>query len=88
VEESENEVKYQICGDIFTKKNARMLSHPRYIYNTSERDNNVRLCKNMKPDMARAFRGCSGVALAPPKPAKSQHLQGSVQIKEPICQGS
>jgi hypothetical protein len=58
VEELENKVKCQICGDIFTKKNARMLSHLGYIHSTIERDNNMRLCKNMKPDMAHPFCGC------------------------------
>jgi hypothetical protein len=38
--------------------------------------------------MLRAFRECGGVAPAPPEPAESQHLQGSVESEEPICQGS
>jgi hypothetical protein len=81
-----HKVKCRICGDTFTKKNSRMLSHLGYIRSTGERDNNVRLYKNMKPDVARAFRGCGGVAPVPPKPAESQHLQGSAQSEEPICQ--
>jgi hypothetical protein len=48
VKELENNVKYQICGDIFIKKNERILSHLRYICSTDERDNNVRLCKEHK----------------------------------------
>jgi hypothetical protein len=83
-----HKVKCRICGDNFTKKNSSMLSHLGYIRNTSERDNNVRLCKNMKPDVACAFCKYSGVAPAPPEPAESQHLQGSVQSEEPICQGT
>jgi hypothetical protein len=88
VEELNNKVKCRIYGDNFTKKNVRMLSHLGYICSTSERDNNVRLCKNMKPDVARAFCGCGGVAPAPLEPAKLQHLQGSAQRKESICQGT
>jgi hypothetical protein len=63
-------MKCRICGDIFTKKNARMLSHLRYIGSIGKRDNNVRLCKNMKPNVVCAFRGCVGVALAPPEPVE------------------
>jgi hypothetical protein len=83
VEELENKVKCQICGDIFTKMNARMLSYLGYICSTGMKNNNVRLCKNMKPDVAHAFCGCGGVA--PLEPAESQHFQGSTQSKEPIC---
>jgi hypothetical protein len=79
VEEFESKVKCRICGDIFTKKNARMLSHLRYIRSTGERDNNVRSYKIMKPDVARAFLGCGGVAPASPEPEKFQHLQISAQ---------
>ena len=57
----------QICRDIFIKKNARMLSYLGYIGSTDQRDNNVRLCKNMKPNVVRAFHGCIGVAPAPPE---------------------
>jgi hypothetical protein len=39
----------------------------------------------MKPDVARAFRGCSTVAPVLPKLAESQHLQDSAQSEEPIC---
>jgi hypothetical protein len=88
VEEPENKVKCRICGDIFTKKNSRMLSHLGYICNTGERNNNVRLCKNMKPDVARVFCRCNNVAPTPLEPIESQHLQGSAQSEEPICQGT
>jgi hypothetical protein len=75
-------------GDDFTKKNTRMLSHLGYIPSTGTRDNNVKLCKNVKPDVLRAFHGCGGLAPAPPEPAESQHLEGSAENEEPICQGS
>jgi hypothetical protein len=63
VELTESRVRWLICGDDFTKKNGRMLSHLRYIRSSGERANTVKLCKNMKPDVARAFRGCGGMAL-------------------------
>ena len=88
VEELDNKVKCWICRDNFTKKNARMLNHLRYICSTGKKDNNVRLCKNMKPNVAHAFCGCTGVALAPLEPAKLWHLHGSAQKKESICQGT
>jgi hypothetical protein len=69
----------------FYKKEFENVEPPRYICSTGERDNNVRLCKNMKPDVARAFRGCSTVAPVLPKLAESQHLQDSAQSEEPIC---
>jgi hypothetical protein len=81
-------VQCLVCGEDFTKKNSRMLSHLGYIPSTSARDSNVKLCKNMKPDVLRAFRECGGVAPTPSEPAESQHLQGSAESEEPICQGS
>jgi hypothetical protein len=42
----------------------------------------------VKSDVLRAFRGCGGLAPAPPEPAESQHLQSSAESEEPICQGS
>jgi hypothetical protein len=65
-----------------------LLSHLGYIPSTSARDSNVKVCKNVKPDVLRAFRECGGVAPAPPEPAELQHLQGSMESEEPICQGS
>jgi hypothetical protein len=35
-----------------------------------------------------ATRGCGGVAPTPPEPAELQHLQGSAESEEPICQGN
>jgi hypothetical protein len=86
----QNTTKVQclVCGEDFTKKNSRMLSHLGYIPSTGARDSNVKLCKNVKPDVLRAFRECGGVAPAPPEPAESQHLQGSAKSEEPICQGN
>jgi hypothetical protein len=81
-------VQCLVYGEDFSKKNLRMLSHLRYIPSTGTRDNNVKLCKNMKPDILRAFHGCGGLAHAPLEPAESQHLQGSAESEEPICQGS
>jgi hypothetical protein len=81
-------VQCLVCGEDFTKKNSRMLSYLGYIPSTSARDSNVKLCKNVKPDVLRAFRECSGVAPALPEPAESQHLQGSAESEEPISQGS
>jgi hypothetical protein len=81
-------VQCLVCGEDFTKKNSRMLSHLGYIPSTGARDNNVKLCKNVKPDVLRAFCECGGVAPAPPEPVESQHLQGSAESEEPICQGS
>jgi hypothetical protein len=66
----------------------RMLSHLGYICNNGERDTNVKFCKNIKLNVARVFRGCGGMAPAPPKPVELQHLQHSAQSEEPICQGS
>jgi hypothetical protein len=42
----------------------------------------------VKPDVLCAFRECGGVAPALPEPVESQHLQGSTESEEPICQGS
>jgi hypothetical protein len=70
---------------ISQRRISRMLSHLGYIPSTGTRDNNVKLCKNMKPDMLLAFRGCGSLAPAPPEPAESQHLQGSGESEEPIC---
>jgi hypothetical protein len=69
VEDVENKMKCRICGDIFTKKNARMLSFLGYIRSPGKRDNNVRLYKNMKSNVEREFRGFGGMALAPSEPA-------------------
>jgi hypothetical protein len=86
----QNTIKVQclVCGEDFTKKHSRMLSHLGYIPSTGARDNNVKLCKNLKPDVLHAFCECGGVAPALPKPAESQHLQGSAESEESICQGS
>jgi hypothetical protein len=86
----QNTTKVQclVCGEDFTKKNSRMLSHLGYIPSTGARDNNIKLCKNVKPDVLHAFRECGGVAPAPPEPTEWQHLQGSAESEEPICQGS
>jgi hypothetical protein len=86
----QNTTKVQclICREDFTKKNSRMLSHLGYIPSTGARASNVKICKNVKPDVLRAFRECGGVAPTPPEPAESQHLQGSAESEEPICQGS
>jgi hypothetical protein len=81
-------VQCLVCGEDFTKKNSRMLSHLGYIPSTGAQDSNVKLCKNVKPDVLRAFRECGSVAPIPPEPAESQHLQGSAESEEPICQGS
>jgi hypothetical protein len=88
VDLGDGRVQCLICRDDFAKKNLRMLSHLGYIPSTGARDNNVRFCKNMKQDVLRAFRGCGGLAPAPPEPPESQHLQGSAEREEPICQGS
>jgi hypothetical protein len=42
----------------------------------------------VKLDVLRAFHECGSIAPAPPEPAESQHLQGSAESEEPICQGS
>jgi hypothetical protein len=86
----QNTTKVQclVCGEDFTKKNSRMLSYLGYIPSIGIRDSNVKIGKNVKPDVLRAFRECGGVAPAPPEPTESQHLQGSVESEEPICQGS
>jgi hypothetical protein len=83
----QNTTKVQclVCREDFTKKNSRMLSHLGYIPSTGARDSNVKLYKNVKPDVLCAFRECGDVAPALPEPAESQHLQGSVERKEPIC---
>jgi hypothetical protein len=81
-------VQCLVCGEDFTKKNSRMLSLLGYIPSTGARDSNVKLCKNVKRDVLHAFRDCGGVAPAPPEPAESQHLQGSAESEESICQGS
>jgi hypothetical protein len=47
-------VQCLICGEDFTKKNSRMLSHLRYIPSIGARDSNVKLCKNVKPNMLHA----------------------------------
>jgi hypothetical protein len=86
--QSTTKVQCLVCGEDFTKKNSRMLSHLGYIPSIGARDSNVKLCKNVKPDVLCAFHECGGVAPTPPEPAESQHLQGSVESEEPICQGS
>jgi hypothetical protein len=63
-------VQCLVCGEDFTKKNSRMLSHLGYILSISARDSNVKLCKNVKPDVLHAFRECGGVAPIPPEPAE------------------
>ena len=85
-----NTIKVQclICGEDFAKKNSRMLSHLGYIPSTGAQDSTVKLCKNMKLDVLRAFHECGGIALALPEPAELQHLQGSAESEEPICQAS
>jgi hypothetical protein len=88
VDLGDGRVRCRICGDDFTKKNGRMLSHLMYIPKSGARDIDVKLCKNMKPDVLRAFRGCGGVTPVPPEPAESQHHQGSAESEEPICLGS
>jgi hypothetical protein len=65
-----------------------MLSHLEYIRSNGERDTNVKLYKTMKSGVAYAFRGCGGVVPTLLEPAELQHLQGSVQSEEPICQGT
>jgi hypothetical protein len=85
MDELENKVICQICGDSFTKKNGIMLSHLGYIHTNGERDTNVKLCKNMKPYVAHAFRGCGGVIPAPLELAELHQFQGSVQSEDPIC---
>jgi hypothetical protein len=86
----QNNTKVQclVCGEDFTKKNSRMLSHLGYIPSTGAWDSNVKLCKNVKLNVLRAFHGCGSVAPTPPEPAKLQHLQGSTESEEPICQGT
>jgi hypothetical protein len=81
-------VQCLVCGEDFTKKNSRMLSHLGYIPSTGARDSNVKFCKYVKPDVLRVFRECGGVAFIPPEPAESQQFQGSAESEEPICQGS
>ena len=85
-----NTVKVQclICGEDFARKNSRILSHLGYIPNIGIQDSNVRLCKNVKPHVLCAFRGCGGIAPDLPKPVELQHLQGSAESEEPICQGN
>jgi hypothetical protein len=61
-----------ICGDAFTKKNTRILSHLGYIPSSGARDNNVKLCKNMKLDVLHVFHGCGGLA-----PSSARSLQQS-----------
>jgi hypothetical protein len=80
-----SKVQCLVCGEDFTKKNSRMLSHLGYIPSTGARDSNVKLCNNVKPDVLRAFRECGGIAPAPPEPTELQHLQGSAENEEPIC---
>jgi hypothetical protein len=72
----QNTTKVQclVCREDFTKKNSRMLSHLGYNPSTGAQDNNVKLCKNVKPDVLHTFRECGGVAPAPPEPVESQHL--------------
>ena len=60
-----------IYSNDFTKKYGRMLSQLEYIHSSGEQDNNVKLCKNMKPDVLHAFCGCGGMAPALPELAAS-----------------
>jgi hypothetical protein len=55
-------VQCLVCGEDFTKKNSRMLSHLGYIPSTGAQDSNVKLYKNVKPDVLRAFRECGSIA--------------------------
>ena len=84
----QNTTKVQclICGEDFAKKNLRILSHLGYIPNTNARDSNVKYCKNVKSNVLCVFRGCGGIALTLPELVELQHLQGSVESDEPICQ--
>jgi hypothetical protein len=86
----QNTTKVQclVCGEDFTKKNSRMLSHLGYIPSTGARDSNVKLYKNVKPNVLCAFRECGDVVPTPPELAELQHLQGSAESEEPIRQGS
>ena len=81
-------VQCLVCGEDFAEKNSRMLSHLRYIPSTGTRDSHVKLCKNVKPDMLRAFCECGGIAPILLEPTESQHLQGSAESEEPICQAN
>ena len=81
-------VQCLICEEDFVKKNSRMLSHLGYIPGTSARDNNVRLYKNVKPHVLRAFRRCGGIAPSLSELVEMQHLQDSAESEELICQGS
>ena len=67
-------VQCLICEEDFARKNSRMLSHLGYIPNIGVRDSNVRLCKNVKPDVLHAFHGCGDIVPDLPEPVESQHL--------------
>ena len=86
----QNTAKVQclIYREDFAKKNSRMLSYLGYIPSTSARDNNIKLYRNTKPDVFRAFCGCGSKAPGLPQVADLQHLQGSTESEEPICQAS
>jgi hypothetical protein len=59
-------VQCLVCREDFTKKNSRMLSHLGFIPSTGAQDSNVKLCKNVKPDVLCAFCECGSVAPTPP----------------------
>ena len=63
-----------VYGEDSTKKNSRMLSHLGYIPSIGVRDNNVKLCKNVKLDVLHAFCECGDIAPAPPESTELQHL--------------
>jgi hypothetical protein len=75
VDDFKNKETCWICFDSFTKKSGRMLSYLRYILGIGQRNLIIKICKNMKLEMARAFRGCSSMPAPPPKPAELQQLQ-------------
>ena len=81
-------VQCLICGEDFVNKKSRMLSHLGFIPDSGVRDSNVKLCKNVKPDVLHAFRGCGGVAPDLPEGVELEHLQFSAGSAEPTCQGS
>jgi hypothetical protein len=55
VDELDNKVICQICGYSFMKKDVRMLNHLRCANRNGQRDSNIKLCKNMKPEVAPVF---------------------------------
>jgi hypothetical protein len=65
VDEPNNKVTCQICGDSFIKKDVRMLSQLGYANRNGQGVTSIKPCKNMKPKVARAFQGCGGMASTP-----------------------